>query len=88
MSMAQHDQVEQVYKLLDSHGPATAYDYMEHAGGLDHFPLHLLRAVNWRLLARQRERQNRSRGHQFLPRPAYSAREDGSQALGVGDERR
>jgi hypothetical protein len=52
MQTTQHGDVEHVYGLLESYGPATAYNYMERSGGVDNFPSSLVRIIRVRLKAR------------------------------------
>lgn len=56
-------QVEQVYELLKTYGPATAIDFMQQAsGGLHGFPPSLLMQVNIALRAQQLSRRQARQG--------------------------
>ena len=61
MNMARQDQIERVYQLLDTYGPATAFDYMERVGGVKYFPLHLLTTLRRRCMAHQGAQDERRR---------------------------
>ena len=45
-------EVAEVYELLARYGPATAYDYMQRAGGVQQFPLSLIQRVRMQIEAR------------------------------------
>jgi hypothetical protein len=49
MGTTQEAQIERVYDLLVSRGPATAYAYMEQSGGKDSFPAPLVNLVRIQL---------------------------------------
>ena len=44
-SSSTSDSIATAMNLLRTYGPATAYDYMLHQGGLERFPITVLRAV-------------------------------------------
>ncbi len=57
--------VDQVRELLQTYGPARAYDYMQQAGGLEQFPLALLTQVRQALIDSRAIGYNRSSVEDF-----------------------
>ena len=51
------EQIEEAYRLLETRGPATAYDYMQRSGGFSSFPLQLMTMVRQRIITFQWEKQ-------------------------------
>src|SRR3954453_7788291 len=49
-----YEQIEKIYRLLASHGPATAYTFMEDHGGADSFPSTLVAMLRSRIMTRYR----------------------------------
>src|SRR4051794_11555354 len=49
-----YEQIETIYRLLASHGPATAYTFMDDHGGADSFPSTLVAMLRSRIMMRYR----------------------------------
>lgn len=62
MKVVQQAQIDRAYELLGAYGPATAYGYMQEAGGVDCFPASLLRTVTTRLLGKPQNTVPRDNG--------------------------
>src|SRR3954454_9508290 len=60
--MTQRWQIEYIYHLLATRGPATAYAYMEQHGGMTCFPWYLIAEIRAAIVADTESRANRFPG--------------------------
>jgi hypothetical protein len=69
MLKIQQAAIERAYELLQTYGPAAAYDYMQEAGGIINFPLAILTAVRRAVDTQYCRYTCRSRTRVSVPRP-------------------
>ncbi len=65
MSDEKSKQIEEAYRLFETWGPVTAYDYMQRCGGFSSFPLQLMTMVRQRILTLQWEKQQTRSEHRY-----------------------
>jgi hypothetical protein len=57
----QQSQIDKVYELLATHGPATAYAYMEQAQNFALFPESLVRLITAQVTAQRQRRTSQAK---------------------------
>lgn len=65
MNKVKAKRIEEAYRLLETRGPATAFDYMQRSGGLETFPLQLVTMVRRRILTFRQEQQQAQAEHRY-----------------------